>query len=59
MIRVMGATKTRGPDRVWCLLWYNLPNNTHTVTVNAKVKVIINHVTIETVQIYSSQNMFN
>ncbi|KAK9499218.1 hypothetical protein O3M35_002296 [Rhynocoris fuscipes] len=40
MVRVMGATKTRGPDRVWCLLWFNSPNNTNTETVNAKVKVI-------------------
>ncbi|XP_024080390.1 uncharacterized protein LOC106668281 isoform X2 [Cimex lectularius] len=38
LIRIMGATKTRGPDRVWCLFWYNASNTTHTVT--GKVKVI-------------------
>lgn len=40
MVRVMGATKTRGPDRVWCLLWYNNNNATQAITVPAKVKVI-------------------
>ncbi|BES98356.1 DUF23 [Nesidiocoris tenuis] len=42
MVRVMGATKTRGPDRVWCVLWYNNSYNSTitTLTVPAKVKVI-------------------
>uniref|UniRef100_A0A0K8SU52 Glycosyltransferase family 92 protein n=1 Tax=Lygus hesperus TaxID=30085 RepID=A0A0K8SU52_LYGHE len=40
MVRVMGATKTRGPDRVWCVLWYQSFNSTTTLTVPAKVKVI-------------------
>ncbi|KAL1117254.1 hypothetical protein AAG570_004580 [Ranatra chinensis] len=37
VIRVMGATKTRGPDRVWCLLWYQNNNSTYSITVPAKV----------------------
>ncbi|XP_058790320.1 uncharacterized protein LOC131663739 isoform X2 [Phymastichus coffea] len=43
VVRVIGATKTRGPDRVWCRLWYlthNSDNATTSITVAAKVKVI-------------------
>ncbi|XP_069697412.1 uncharacterized protein [Periplaneta americana] len=40
-IRVIGATKTRGPERVWCRLWYgNSTSTTHSASVAAKVKVI-------------------
>ncbi|KAJ3625269.1 hypothetical protein MTP99_018827 [Tenebrio molitor] len=43
-VRVIGATKTRGPERVWCRLWYrtNESNVTSFVsrTVQAKIKVI-------------------
>ena len=39
-IRVVGATKTRGPERVWCRLWYgNSTSITHSVAITAKVKV--------------------
>jgi hypothetical protein len=39
-IRVVGATKTRGPERVWCRLWYgNSTSITHSVSITAKVKV--------------------
>lgn len=45
LIRIIGATKTRGPEKVWCRLWY--PNNGTTnstlkyrsSTVMARVKV--------------------
>ncbi|XP_049948104.1 uncharacterized protein LOC126456393 [Schistocerca serialis cubense] len=47
VVRVIGATKTRGPERVWCRLWYPPANSTTTnatslpsVSVPAKVKVI-------------------
>ncbi|XP_076763785.1 uncharacterized protein LOC143431133 [Xylocopa sonorina] len=43
MVRIISATKTRGPERVWCRLWYrpeNGGNVTASVTVAAKVKVI-------------------
>ncbi|XP_049853300.1 uncharacterized protein LOC126334765 isoform X2 [Schistocerca gregaria] len=47
VVRVIGATKTRGPERVWCRLWYPPANATATnatslpsVSVPAKVKVI-------------------
>lgn len=42
IVRVISATKTRGPERVWCRLWYrqqNSGNVTASVTVAAKVKV--------------------
>lgn len=42
VVRVISATKTRGPERVWCRLWYrqqNGANVTASVTVAAKVKV--------------------
>ncbi|XP_034193188.2 uncharacterized protein LOC117610200 isoform X1 [Osmia lignaria lignaria] len=43
MVRIISATKTRGPERVWCRLWYRTENGenvTASVTVAAKVKVI-------------------
>lgn len=43
VIRVIGATKTRSPERVWCRLWYlikNSDNATISITVVAKVKVL-------------------
>ena len=42
LVRIIGATKTRAPERVWCRLWYrqiNPGNATASVTVAAKVKV--------------------
>lgn len=48
LVRVVGATKTRGPERVWCRFWYVSKNATATgkrrdkyssVTVMARVKV--------------------
>lgn len=42
-IRVIGATKMRGPERVWCRLWYKFGENNGTTftskTVVAKIKV--------------------
>ncbi|KAG5867164.1 hypothetical protein JTB14_014251 [Gonioctena quinquepunctata] len=42
-IRVIGATKTRGPEKVWCRLWYKgneFNSSSHvSVTVAAKIKV--------------------
>jgi hypothetical protein len=39
-IRIVGATKTRGPERVWCRLWYgNTTSTIQSVSVAAKVKV--------------------
>ncbi|XP_034941588.1 uncharacterized protein [Chelonus insularis] len=44
LIRIIGATKTKTPDGVWCRLWYrverNATNITASVTVAAKIKVI-------------------
>ncbi|KAJ8974724.1 hypothetical protein NQ317_000390 [Molorchus minor] len=43
-IRVIGATRTRGPERVWCRLWHKINefNSSYhiSVTVPAKIKVI-------------------
>ncbi|KAF7267066.1 uncharacterized protein LOC143202028 [Rhynchophorus ferrugineus] len=43
-IRIIAATKTRGPERVWCRLWYRIIDGNSTVnisrTVPAKIKVI-------------------
>lgn len=44
LIRVIGATKTRGPEKVWCRLWYpQAPNGTNSpyrsMSVMARVKV--------------------
>jgi hypothetical protein len=40
---VIGATKTRGPERVWCRLWYRTNESNVTTfvsrTVQAKIKV--------------------
>ncbi|XP_076289248.1 uncharacterized protein LOC143213364 [Lasioglossum baleicum] len=43
MVRIISATKTKGPERVWCRFWYRTENGgnvTASVTVAAKVKVI-------------------
>lgn len=44
-IRIIAATKTRGPERVWCRLWYKANDNSSTynisMTVPAKLKVNI------------------
>lgn len=52
LLRVIGATKTRGPERVWCRFWYPKGNITNaadrhaikyeSATVMARVKVGIN-----------------
>ncbi|XP_018565860.1 uncharacterized protein LOC108906905 isoform X2 [Anoplophora glabripennis] len=43
-VRIIGATKTRGPERVWCRLWYKVNdfNSSYhmSVTVPGKIKVI-------------------
>lgn len=42
VVRVISATKTRSPERVWCRLWYRQQNGgniTASVTVAAKIKV--------------------
>lgn len=43
LIRVIGATKTRGPEKVWCRFWYPYGNATHqryrSASVMARVKV--------------------
>lgn len=42
LIRVIGATKTRGPEKVWCRLWYPLGQNGSSYrssSVMARVKV--------------------
>lgn len=44
LIRIVGATKTLGPEKVWCRFWYpngNASNRSyHSVSVMARVKVI-------------------
>lgn len=46
MVRVIGATKTRGPEKVWCRLWYKTNSSAsnrikyYSASVVAKVKVI-------------------
>lgn len=44
LIRIIGATKTRGPEKVWCRFWYPYGNQTHqkyrSSSVMARVKVI-------------------
>ncbi|XP_065356787.1 uncharacterized protein LOC135951130 [Calliphora vicina] len=54
LVRVIGATKTRGPERVWCRFWYvarnvtfagkagrsNMKEKYKSVSVMARVKVI-------------------
>lgn len=43
LIRIIGATKTRGPEKVWCRFWYPIGNGTHpkyrSSSVMARVKV--------------------
>lgn len=43
LIRIIGATKTRGPEKVWCRFWYPYGNATHqkyrSASVMARVKV--------------------
>lgn len=41
LIRVIGATKTRGPEKVWCRFWYPSVNGSRyrSASVAAKVKV--------------------
>jgi hypothetical protein len=43
MLRIIGATKTRSPEKVWCRMWYPIDgNNTkfRSISVMARVKVI-------------------
>jgi hypothetical protein len=43
MLRIIGATKTRSPEKVWCRMWYPMDgNNTkfRSISVMARVKVI-------------------
>lgn len=46
LIRIIGATKTRVPEKVWCRFLYNMGNATapsyRTVSVMARVKVMCN-----------------
>lgn len=42
LVRVIGATKTRGPEKVWCRFWYKTGENTtryRSASVMARVKV--------------------
>lgn len=43
LIRIIGATKTRGPEKVLCRFWYPIGNSTHpryrSASVMARVKV--------------------
>lgn len=43
LVRVIGATKTRGPEKVWCRFWYQTGVNStryRSASVMARVKVI-------------------
>lgn len=43
MLRVVGATKTRSPEKVWCRMWYPIDSNNtrfRSISVMARVKVI-------------------
>lgn len=43
LVRVIGATKTRGPEKVWCRFWYQTGQNTtryRSASVMARVKII-------------------
>lgn len=42
LVRVIGATKTRGPEKVWCRFWYPIINGSRyrSSSVAAKVKVM-------------------
>lgn len=48
LIRIIGATKTRVPEKVWCRFLYNVGNasapNYRTVSVMARVKVCVNQI---------------
>ncbi len=42
MIRIIGATKTRSPEKVFCRMWYPINNSTkyRSISIMARVKVI-------------------
>ncbi|XP_058449537.1 uncharacterized protein LOC131429440 [Malaya genurostris] len=43
LVRVIGATKTRGPEKVWCRFWYQTGLNStkfRSASVMARVKII-------------------
>ncbi|XP_065084259.1 uncharacterized protein LOC135706547 isoform X1 [Ochlerotatus camptorhynchus] len=43
LVRIIGATKTRGPEKVWCRFWYQTGVNStryRSASVMARVKVI-------------------
>ncbi|XP_055592799.1 uncharacterized protein LOC129744346 isoform X2 [Uranotaenia lowii] len=43
LVRIIGATKTRGPEKVWCRFWYQTGSNTtryRSASVMARVKII-------------------
>ncbi|KXJ75186.1 hypothetical protein RP20_CCG012143 [Aedes albopictus] len=43
LVRIIGATKTRGPEKVWCRFWYQTGSNStryRSASVMARVKVI-------------------
>ncbi|KFB42425.1 AGAP010096-PA-like protein [Anopheles sinensis] len=43
LVRVIGATKTRGPEKVWCRFWYQTGVNStkyRSASVMARVKII-------------------
>lgn len=44
LIRVIGATKTRGPEKVWCRFWYPVgPNNSTYRSSSVMARVKVNH----------------
>uniref|UniRef100_A0A1A9W2J7 Glycosyltransferase family 92 protein n=1 Tax=Glossina brevipalpis TaxID=37001 RepID=A0A1A9W2J7_9MUSC len=45
LIRVVGATKTRGPERVWCRLWYipTRSRNNSTATIRKTDDELLKH----------------
>lgn len=48
MLRVVGATKTRSPEKVWCRMWYPIDSNNtrfRSISVMARVKVIKGRIT--------------
>ncbi|XP_058059014.1 uncharacterized protein LOC131209879 [Anopheles bellator] len=43
LVRIIGATKTRGPEKVWCRFWYQTGANStkyRSASVMARVKII-------------------
>lgn len=45
LVRIIGATKTRGPEKVWCRFWYQTGSNStryRSASVMARVKVTNN-----------------